>query len=51
MKKLITRKPTDAHKLTHHILLEETFSQNPPPHADENFTLPQITEVQQRLQP
>ena len=51
MKQLITRKPTDTHKLAQQFLLEKTSLQNPPLYADESFTMPQITEVQQRLQP
>ena len=49
MQQLLTTKQPDAHKLTHRLILKEPSSQNPPPCADNNFTEPQITEVQQRF--
>ena len=51
MQQLLTRKPTDANKLTYRPLLREPFSQNPPTYADNQFTIPQIRELQQRFQP
>ena len=50
MQQLLTRKPADAHKLYHGLLLKEPSSQQPPPYADNNSTLP-ITEVQQHFEP
>ena len=51
MQQLLTTKPRDAHKSTHRLLLKKPFSQNPPLYADNNFTLPQTTDVEQRFQP
>ena len=45
------KNPADAHKLTHRFLLKEHFPQNPPPYAEMNSPLPQVTEMQQHFQP
>ena len=45
MQQKLTRKPADAHKLTHRLLLTEPSLQSPHPYADKIATLPQITEM------
>ena len=51
MQQLLTRKPADAQKLTHRLLFNKPSSGNQPPYAENNFNLPQITEVQQHFEP
>ena len=51
MQQIPKTEPADAHKLAHRLLRKERSSQNSPPYADNNSTLPQITEVQQHFQP
>ena len=50
MQQLLAWKGTESHKLTHRFLFEEPSAQNIPPYADNNFILPQLTELQQRIQ-
>ena len=50
MQRLLRWKPTDAHKFFHRLLRKEQSLQNTPPYADNDFTLPQITDVQQSFE-
>ena len=50
MQQLPTMTRTEANKQIHRLLLEKPSSQNTPLYADKNITIPQIAEVQQRVQ-
>ena len=51
MQQLLERKPADAQKKSHRLVVKEPSPQNPPPYADNNSTLPQILEMQQHFHP